>query len=585
MTDTETTVGRSPVQVVELVQPLCANTYGVSPCTASGPAATKCFNTRATCQDFNNFALKTGGLPLYFAKGHVAERGISDAPYIIPSLISVNTTPTRINLSAANSDATGLGNRAIINVRFQDHPHTDRVVDPYLSGRTYDPMQQGSFWSKWMKRNKYRYNMLIRVYEGYEGQALSAMKVRSYILTGASGPDEGGQVTLQGKDILSKIEERKAQAPVVSPGQLGADITDTATAFEVVGATTSDYGSSGTIRIGDELMTYSGTATSTNGVDFTISARGTDGTTADSHSKDDSVQDCVRYTSQNVDAIVQDLLTTYGGVDSGYIDTTSFTNERANYLSAYILSTVISDPVSVTKLVSELQEQCGFYIWWDERLAKIKFKAVRGINDTPDTLYDSSNFIANSFAVEDLPQSRISQVWFYYDLRTPVSPLDEGVNFRQVQIQADLASETEEQFGEKSIRKIYSRWIDASGQALSTASKIIVRYRDVPRQAKFRMDAKDRGYWVGDQVQISHYLDVDQYGDRNISIWTIISAEEVVPGEVVEYLAQDTTLYGTIAVIQAAGAADYTAGDSKFLAWIGDANGLLSDLTECTRIT
>ena len=573
---------REVVQLVELVQPYCANTFGASPCVAIGE---KCFNTRATCRDHENFALQSGGLPLFFSRGNVADRGIDGVPYIIPSLVSVSTTPTRINLAAANTSATGLGNRAVCTVTFRDHPHTDRVVDPYLSDRTYDPMTKGSFWSKWMVRNKYRYNMLINVYEGYAGETLAQMQKRTYFLTEASGPNESGGVTLKGKDILAKVEERKATAPEASNGSLLSDITDTDTTFEVVGVTTADYPASGTIRVNDELMTYSGTVDGDTGIVFAITARGTDGTTADEHDAEDAVQECVRYTDQTVDAIVTDLLTTWAGVDASYIDTTSFTSEVNNYLESYILSTVLSEPVSVASLLSELQQQCGFYVWWDEKQAKILFKAVRGVNSSPDVLTDGANFIGDSFALYDLPRSRISQVWFYYDQRNPVDDEEKSVNFRQVQVQADLPSESEEQFGEKSVRKIYSRWISEGSLALSTTSKIIVRYRDVPRECKFRMDAKDRSYGVGDAIGISHFLDVDQFGDRQVSTWTIISQKDVLPGEVVEFVAQDTTLYGVISVIQADSAPDYTAGDSRFLFWIGDADGLLSDGTECSRVT
>ncbi len=99
------------------------------------------------------------------------------------------------------------------------------------------------------------------------------------------------------------------------------------------------------------------------------------------------------------------------------------------------------------------------------------------------------------------------------------------------------------------------------------------------------MDAKDRIFWTGDEVRISHYLDVDQFGERNIAIWTITSAEEVMPGEVIEYELEDTTLYGSISVIQPDGAPDYTPGADLTLAYIGDAAGLLSDGTPSARIT
>jgi len=102
---TSSTIGREPVHLVEIVQPFCDNTYGTAPCTASGTDDEKCYNTRATCQDPDNFALTAGGLSLYFSNGEVAEQKIDGAPYVIPSLVSVSTSPTRVNLAGSNPDA------------------------------------------------------------------------------------------------------------------------------------------------------------------------------------------------------------------------------------------------------------------------------------------------------------------------------------------------------------------------------------------------------------------------------------------------------------------------------------------------
>jgi hypothetical protein len=102
-----------------------------------------------------------------------------------------------------------------------------------------------------------------------------------------------------------------------------------------------------------------------------------------------------------------------------------------------------------------------------------------------------------------------------------------------------------------------------------------------------KLDAKDRTYWVGDTLRISHFLDVDSFGVRQIRNWTIVSAEETVPGQIVDYVLEDTTLYGRIHYIMASGAADYPgAASAPFKnCYIGDANGLLSDGTPCGRIT
>jgi len=52
-------VGKQAITILELDLDACSLTYGNSPCTASGTAALKCFNTFGTCQDTANFAKTT----------------------------------------------------------------------------------------------------------------------------------------------------------------------------------------------------------------------------------------------------------------------------------------------------------------------------------------------------------------------------------------------------------------------------------------------------------------------------------------------------------------------------------------------
>lgn len=584
----EKTPGREPVQIVEIVQPYCANTFGNSPCTAAvNDASQKCFNTRGTCLDPDNFDSSTS-LSLYFSKGNVADRGVDGVNYLFPSLISVSTVPTRINLSGANPDAKGLGNRATCRVVFQDHPHTDRVVDPYLNDRSYDPLQRGSFWTKWLARNVHRYNVFLRVYEGYAGQTLNQMRKREYVTTGFRGPDERGKITVEAKDLLARIEQRKAQAPAASPGILQSNISASANSFTVENATVDDYPASGTLRINDEVMTYTTRAAggAAGEVDFSGVTRGTDNTTADSHEAEDSVQRCLRYSNEPCADIVEDLLTTWGGIPAQYVDSANtFNEEQTKHLAAYNLTTLITEPVGVDELISELQLQVGFFVWWDERVRLIKFRAIRGLTQTPQTFTEEDSLIAGSVKFTEMPRSRISRVYFYYDQQTPVEPLTRIENYRGVQVVADLASESEDQYGEQSIRKIYSRWLQNRALAFTSSFKLVNRYSIVPRQVTFRMDAKDRDLWTGDALYLEHYLDVDEFGERKRSQWTVISAEEIVPGEVVEYVCENTDLFGRNYNWMPADAGDYPgAGAAEFTdSFWTDNNGELSDGTAGAR--
>lgn len=589
---TETTPGRQPVQIVEIEQPFCANSFGVAPCTAvaSSPDR-KCYNTRATCGDVPNFELGEP-LKLRFSKGDVASGEILDAGYLIPSLVSVSTSPAKINAAGANPDASGLGNRALVNVAFQDHQHTDRIVDPYLSDRTWDPLDadRGTFWTRWIARNKHRQNAVINIYEGYAGQTLAEMRKRTYFVQSVTPPTAGGRVQIQGKDIMTKLEERKSQAPLASPGLLFEDIDETATSLTIAGGLIADYPIEqfvGTVRIGDEVITFTSRSITENGLVISGLTRGADNTTAQAHSSGDTVQRCRRYVDRGIAFVLLDLLANWGGIPLKHLDYAGWLAEVTDYLGLYRITTLITSPTAVVDLISELQISCRFYLWWDDRDAKIKMKAIRGVDVEPLTITAENHIIADSFSIQEQPRERISQIWFHFGQINPTRDLEDEANYR-VFIRANLASETPEEHGEPSIRKIYSRWLVSEALASSTASAIMVRYVDVPRQAKFRLDAKDRANWVTDSFYISHPTDVDQFGNRRLQQWTVISAHEVVPGEIVEYLCQDTTLNGQIYRVMADGSVDYndlTAPPAFGATYIGNSNGFLSDGTKSGRIS
>jgi hypothetical protein len=571
---------REPVQIVEIQQPLCSLAYGVGDCTASGTADLKCYNTRATCQDPTNF-LRADPLKLYFSDGDVAEQVIDDAAYIIPSLVSVSTSPTRINPAGLNSDASGLGNRAVCNITFQDHAHTDRVVDPYVDGRSWNPLDadRGSFWTRWMVRNKYRTNIVIKIYEGYSSQSLSQMTSRTYFLQSIDGPNDNGRIRMQGKDILALVEERKAQAPVASPGNLYIAINNTATSFEVQNAVEADYSAAGTIRITDEIMTYTGRATSANGITFTGVTRGTDHTTAQSQDANASVQECLRYSAQRVDDVFEDLLMTYGGIDAAYLDTTNWAVEFDTYMTGYNITTLITEPTSVFDLLAQIQAQTLAYLWWDERDVQVKMKSIRILTEEPPTLTAESHLISGSVSFSEKVRQRTSQIWIYHARNDFTKSLNDAKAYAQLSIIANLETESADLYGEKSVKQIFGNWLPSSALANTTASKIITRFIDPPIEVKFRLDAKDRQYWIGDAVRISHHLDVNQYGARRVREFLIVSAEEKVSGEVIEYTAESVTAYGQFYYIQASGAANYPGVETAAFdaAYIGDTTGVLSD--------
>lgn len=578
----ERVVGREPIQIIQIKQKSCANTFGILPCTASGTADQKCYNTFATCQDKENYIATT--LDLYFTKANLNHEVLDTSGgtpiYLIPSLVSASTAPTVINVGGSNLNASPLGLRAVLNVSFQDHPHSGRIVDQYQTGRTFDAFARGSFWSKWVVRNKFHKGSDILVYDGYVGQHLDEMTSRLYIIDRISGPSSSGGVSIIAKDVLSKAIGRKAMAPIASQGELLADIDAIVTSIAATGALIADYPATGTIAIGDEMMTYSGRVqTTSDTVTFTVTARGTDGTTASDHEAEDTVQTVLEYTAEKAWDVVQDLLVNYAGIDTALIPIADWDTEGTTFLPSFTITTKIPEPTPVETHVAEITEQSLFYIWWHEVDKEIKMRAIRGVETEPPLLDDSVNIIAGSFSIKERPDRRLSQVWTNYGVVNPIEDLTETKNFKTVEVLADLDAESSNEYGEPAIKNVFSRWLTDRNVVLDFNTKTLNRFRETPFEVMLQVDAKDRALWTGDTVRLSHYAIIDQHGEQRITNWRIMSAESILPGEVVEYTLDNATLEGIIVVYMDAGDPDYVGdGTDQFNgAWYSDTDGLLSN--------
>ena len=335
----ETQSGRQPVQIVEIEWDQCSLTYGVAPCTAAlgttGDA--KCYNTRATCQDVPNYTRATRT-----ARYCRPQDGVPLEWGCIPSLVSASTAPTVLNPGGADRDRSPFGTGATVQIVFQDHPHSGNREDKYraerltgaamASGVGHDPLKMGTYWTKALRRTPYYVNRKVTVREGYVGQDLADMQTRSYFISEISGPDEPGRVTLTARDILAQAAKEKAQAPRESEGQLAADIDDAVTSLVIIGyRDVADYpAGGGTVRIGDEIMTYTGAVEDPATAEITLSgvARGTDGTVANSQKAEETVQLCLRYTNLPCWEVANDLLANYTIIDSSFIPFADWRSEE-----------------------------------------------------------------------------------------------------------------------------------------------------------------------------------------------------------------------------------------------------------------
>lgn len=569
-----TTTGRRPIQIVEIDLPICTRTYGTFPCTAAlGTTGDhKCFNTWATCQASAAYSGST--ITLRFARN---QSGLPRGVTIFPALSSVSTNPASVNLSGIDPSRSALGKRASVTVTLQDFTYHDTLTDPYRAERVsgaaqadgigYDPGSRGTFLAKMHARWPYYLGRNLRVLEGYEGEALSAMRTRNYVVTGWKGPDAAGVVTITAKDILDLADKDKARAPVESRGKLQAAITATSTSFTVEPASVGDeYDTAGILTIGREVMRFT-----RSGDVFTITERGAYGTTSATHAAKDVVQQGLEYVDQGADAIISDLLTTFAGIPSGYMDTAQWATEIGTWLGGMTFSAVITKPEGVATLIGELSQH-GFMIWWDEVAQKIKVRANRPLNigETYVSVSDAANIIEGSVSVEDAEDERASRILFWHGVIDPTDTVTDGKNFRSLYVATALEYETEATYNESRVKEIFSRWFGTGGDdanAAVVADRLISRYRLMPVNAKFRIDAKDRGVvGLADLIEAETRQITDATGAVTPTLLQVQSVEETDPGHAVEIVAQSFRIDGRFGFIMPDGSPDYTSATADEIA-------------------
>jgi hypothetical protein len=560
------TFAARPVEIVEIIQPLCSRTFGVSPCNATGDA---CWNTDKTCKFLSALDLSKS-LTLRFVNDDVYEWQDNNTnlltengntltteagdPFLIdyiyqpalaiPAMQNYQTAPTVLNVASGSRNKSPLGYRAVSNVRIKDFPWNDIGTDPYVSTRAYDPDQIGSFWSKWLARNPYHIGYTLNIYEGLIGEPLSVMTQREYVIEKIDAGRNG--VSITAKDILRKITDTNLTAPYLSRGELASNITNVATAMTVAGATLSDYPTAGYVRINSEVIQYAQRYETTGGnIYFDGLTRGLAGTTAAAQSQNDRVQRVLYYNATPFHEILYDLLVNWGGIPAKYINFADWATAKTTYRPDYNFTAWITDPDKIEELLAEVCLQAVSNLWWDERVQKILMEPVRP-QPSPTLLTDDDAIVAGSFSIEEKPEERASQTHVYYLQRTPIPSVTEKSNYSRVSVYIDVLKQVQ-YGGEPQIRELFCRFISTQAIANSLAQNYLDRFSDVRKEITFDLSAKDAtNVWTGSVVQIRHYLDVDFTGAPRDGEWLITSAEVARNGLTYRFTAEDNEKGGVI---------------------------------------
>lgn len=511
------------IYVVEMDLDYCTLTSGVGPCTASETGDDKCFNTFESTNDAANY---DAGIKTYrFCTDRSPHPLGLDA---IPSLRSVNIAPAIIDIRG------GLGVRSNASITFKDHPSSDIDIDKYVSERSWIAFERGTFWTKLRARNPNYQFRELRVLSGYLVNGIyDASNFQTHYFIIDRMDVSNGIATVTGKDPLKLASNKRAQAPAVSTGTISdsGGINSSVTTINLQTGEGADYAASGAegewIVIDSEVMEV--TAISTDELTVT---RGQFNTVAVAHSQSATVQRCLEYsgaTRGKLDFIVNDLVTTYAGINSSFIPTAAWASEVNNFLSG-LLSGIIVKPMDVWKLLRELSAEWPHYLWWDDRSQLINLTALVGPDETADVLDMDENLVASRTQIKDLPDGRISTVIVNFGQFDPTKKIDEPTNFSQSYARIDSDSIIEYQTNITKV--INSRWMLSinAAAAIKAATLIGRRFSDTQRHISFSLEDKDsdgaNGVWAGMSRAINHRDMVDFTGLPQDTIFQIISAKK-----------------------------------------------------------
>lgn len=491
----------------------CSRTWGNAPCMASFASGNvrKCYNTFPTCQYKQAFNKTT--LTLRF----IEESFPVKAGTYIPALKSVSGHEQEVNIAGFDPKIGGLGVRASVRVDIEDFPDRDTQTDKYWSGRMdgsaqtneggYDPLNRGSFWTKFKARNPNYAGRTCRVIQAEISQSgtIIPIKTRSYVIEEINGPADSGKVTIVAKDILSLADNEKALAPVTNVGKLAADISETDTTLVLTppNVGVADYATSGWVTVGSEIMSFTRA-----GNTMTI-VRGRLGTQAASHSANDTVQQAYRVNNVRAEVVIRDLLVNFAKIPASYITMSDWTAEMDRWGSTLILNACICKPTNVTKLLAEIS-QLGITLWWDEIAQKIRLKLNHPPEETPQVISDRNNII--SIKSEDNDDERATRVSLWTVQIDPTKELS-AENFKRSYITAYVDGEHVNYHNESRTKEIHTRWLNQGNDAGAKiiTGRLLMRYRHAPITYTVKLDAKD-DLELTEVVQLDSHVATDITG-------------------------------------------------------------------------
>jgi hypothetical protein len=237
-----------------------------------------------------------------------------------------------------------------------------------------------------------------------------------------------------------------------------------------------------------------------------------------------------------VDNVIRDLLVDYAGIDPVFIPFDDWQSEVSRWAPSLLLTTDITKPEGVAKLIGEIAI-LGVTIWWDDVTQKINLRINRPVDLTDiERFSDTSNII--SIEQEDRDEDRITEVLFNSVQIDPTRGVAES-NFSRGDILISALEKLPQAFGDTKIKTINCRWLNHgdSANVRILSLRLLDRFRLSPVRYQVTVDWRD-DLTISDVVELQSRVITSPSGELQNSLSQVIMREDVIDGHSVKLTLQ-----------------------------------------------
>lgn len=344
------------------------------------------------------------------------------------------------------------------------------------------------------------------------------------------------------------------------------------------GADYDKYGVPGFVRVGKEIIQFSGRVGEVLSWPDT-SYRAQFNTPLGEHRSNASAQICKAFTNQSYTDVIK-WFYTETGLPATYIDEAGFALLDSTWLgSDYVVDQVaISVPRVANVYIKELLQSASGMTWWDAQSQKLKLalSVPPSPGNTVKLLSDEAALVDGSVEVSTLNKVRLTLSALYFDLQTATSNIREASSFLDGAVYHDQAALDE--YGVEQTEVLYSRFFTANNGAAARdhVARSLVTRRDPPLLIKCEIHPKDYDFTRGDYRDFLTDKIVDDAGMPVITRAQITMVDD--QGESIKVEARTTIFNRRFAAFAPDGTANYPANNGY--ACFCQNDGLMADGTE-----